>query len=91
MDLAYHGIDYKKFNKNAMYSLLVERFLWVYKELGEDAKILVNFRDWGDSMNFYPCRVFRLLAFLAKLPEHCRPFGVMVEELGKYLPEEVRV
>ena len=87
--MCYHGIDYKIFNKNAIIGLLVKRFHWVYQNLGNDAKILINLRDWADTMNFYPCRVFRIVAFLCKLPKECRPFGIMIEELGKYLPEEV--
>ena len=42
-------------------------------------------------MNYYPARVFRLVRFIAKLPKETRPMGILYEELGKYLPEEVAV
>ena len=91
IDLVYHGINYKMFNARAMCDLLLKRLQWIYVNLSFDSKVFINIRDYSDCMNYYPARVFRLVNFIGNLPKETRPFGILYEELGKYLPEEVAV
>jgi len=36
-----------------------------------------------------PKRIFKVVNYLSSLPPNERPFGLMYEETGKYLPEEL--
>ena len=58
--------------------------------LSPDAKIMVNLRDFPDSMVYQMERLFTVVDFLGSLPTAQRPFGLLFEEpTGKFLPEEV--
>ena len=91
LDLAYHGIDYKKFGFKQIKELILERLRWVKDNLGFHSKAFVNFRDWYTAMEKYPIRVLKLVRFLSSLDASIRPFAIMVEEFGKNLPEKVGV
>ena len=91
MDLVYRGIDYKKFKVEAINDLLHERLRWIRKHLANDAKVFINFRDLPDGMVKKPKRIFKVIRFLSSLPKDERPFGLVTEESGKYLPEQLGV
>ena len=82
IDLVYHAIDYKVFNAKKMCHLLMSRLKWIHENLGSDSKVFINLRDFSDSMNYYPARVFRLVNFIGRIEPPFRPFGIMYEELG---------
>lgn len=88
-DSVWSGIDYKKFKVNVIKRLLSERMAWCRKNLTEDSKIIFNFRDLPDAMIKKPKRIFKIVNYLSSLPPNERPFGLIFEESGKYLPEEL--
>ena len=91
LDLADSSVDYTKFTMEKLCDVLLERMDWTLKNLAQQAKIFVNFRDFPATMEEAPERVFSVLSFLAKQPEDIRKhLGVMYEEpTGNYLPEEM--
>ncbi|KAJ7385893.1 hypothetical protein OS493_013929 [Desmophyllum pertusum] len=89
MDLVYRGIDYKKFKVEAINDLLSERMAWIRKHLSQDSKVFVNLRDLPDAMIKRPKRIFKVISYLSSLPPNERPFGLVYEESGKYLPEQL--
>ncbi|XP_071806481.1 uncharacterized protein [Asterias amurensis] len=89
VDLSDGVYDFTKFTMDDMCSLIKKWIRWVKKNLNKDAKVLINLRDITDVMPTHPIRVFKLVEYLAKLPEDIRPFGVIFEEAkGSCLPEE---
>ena len=91
MDLVYRGIDYKKFKVEKINQLLSDRLKWIRENLSPDAKIFINLRDLPDGMVKKPKRVFKVIRYLSSLPPNERPFGLVTEESGKYLPEQISV
>ena len=91
MDLVYQGIDYKKFKVETINKVLSERLEWCRSELSQDAKIFINLRDLPDAMIKKPKRLFKVVRYLSSLPSNERPFGLLYEESGKYLPEQLAV
>ena len=90
IDLAIKSINWEKFTMDDIFTLLTERFEWSRKNLSQDAKIMVNLRDFPDAMVYEMERLFSLVDYIASMPEAERPFGIMFEEpTGKFLPEEV--
>ena len=72
--------------------ILKKRIVWIKNKnnLGSEAKIFVNFRDFCDAMfdNVEP--ILKLVAYLSSLDLNLRPFGLLFEEArGTYMPEEV--
>ncbi|XP_073244954.1 uncharacterized protein [Porites lutea] len=88
-DLVWAGIDFSKFKVADINQLFSERMEWCRKNLSKDCKIFINFRDLPDGMMKKPKRILRVIRYLSSLPQEERPFGLMTEESGKYLPEEV--
>ena len=88
-DLVWAGIDYKKFKVRDMNKLFSERMKWCRENLSKDCRILFNLRDLPDGMKKKPKRIFKVVRYLSSLPPDERPFGLVTEESGKYLPEEV--
>ena len=88
-DLVYRGIDYKKFTVKEMCSLFSSRMMWLRENISKDCRILFNLRDLPDGMTRKPKRIFKVVHYLSSLPENERPFGLIFEESGKYLPEEL--
>ena len=88
-DLVWAGIDYTKFKVAAINRLLSERMAWCRENLSKDSKIFINIRDLPDGMVKKPKRIFKVIRYLSSLPQDERPFGLVLEESGKYLPEEV--
>ena len=70
--------------------ILRKRINWTKDNLDQNAKILVNFRDFPDAMRKGPETVLRITAFLGSLDRDLQPFGLMFEEpTGNFLPDEV--
>jgi len=90
-DLVYKAIDYKKFNGKKICELFSHRFKWIRENLSRDSLIFINLRDLPDCMMRKPRRVFKVINYLSSLPADERPFGIVFEEQGKYLPEELGV
>ena len=88
-DLVWAGIDFTKFKVKAINELFLERMDWCRENLSKDSKIFINLRDLPDAMVKKPKRVFKVVKYLSSLPPEKRPFGLVTEESGKYLPEEV--
>ena len=91
IDLADGSVDYKKFTMEKLCDILLQRIDWTLKNLSQEAKIYVNFRDFPSAMEEAPERVFSVLSFLAKQPPDIRKhIGILYEEpTGNYLPEEM--
>ncbi|XP_078375464.1 uncharacterized protein LOC144658855 isoform X2 [Oculina patagonica] len=91
MDLVYKGIDYKKFKVEKINELLSERLAWIRENLSQDSKVFINLRDLPDGLIKKPKRIFKVIRYLSSLPPNERPFGLVYEESGKYLPEQLGV
>ena len=90
IDLAIDSINWEVFTVQDMCQLLSERIKWSRQKLSPNAKIMVNLRDFPDSMVYQMERLFTVVDFLGSLPATERPFGLLFEEpTGKFLPEEV--
>ena len=89
LDLVWAGIDYSNFKVAAINQLLSERMAWCRENLSKDSKIFFNIRDLPDGMVKKTKRIFKVIRYLSSLPPDERPFGLLFEESGKYLPEEV--
>merc|ERR1712180_315232 len=87
LDLLYYNIDYKVFNAEAMCDLVIQRLQWIQENLGADSLACINIRDFAEAMKYYPNRVFKIVNFVSSLKPPLRPFAILYEELGKYLPE----
>ena len=71
-------------------TLLKDRINWIKQNLSPDAKIMINFRDFSDSMFKDITNNLQITFFLGSLPEEIRPWGILFEEpTGNYLPEEL--
>ena len=92
IDLADSRIDWNKFTVDSVNQVLVDRIQWVKKNLANDAKVFVNFRDFSIAMES-PDSARRLLSvaeFLARLPTDSRPLGLVFEEpTGKNFPAQL--
>ena len=91
MDLVYRGIDYKKFKVEKINQLLSDRLKWIRENLSPDSKVFIKLRDLPDGMVKKPKRVFKVIRYLSSLPPNERPFGLVTEESGKHLPEQIGV
>ena len=78
----------KKPGLNRVNQLLFERMAWCRKNLSRVSKIFINIRELPDGMAKKPKRIFKVIRYLSSLPD-VRPFGLLFEESGKYLPEDV--
>ena len=89
LDLVWAGIDYRHFKVAAIKQLLYDRMAWCRENLSKDCKILFNLRDLPDGMVKKPRRILKIVNYLSSLPPEERAFGLVFEESGKYLPEEL--
>ena len=89
LDLAWTGINYKKFKVEDINRLLSKRMAWCRKRLSKNSRIFINIRDLPYGMVKAPQRVFKVVRHLSSLPPADRPFGLMYEESGNNLPEEL--
>ena len=90
-DLVWQGIDYKRFKIEAICELFSQRIAWCRANLAKNARVLFNIRDLPEGMKTKPKRILKAVRYLASLPPAERPFGIIFEESGKYLPEELGV
>ena len=90
-DLVYRGINYDQFTIDDNCKLMRDRLKWIRENLDPAARVVFNIRDLPDAMTSKPERVLQVVRYLSSLPENERPFGIIFEESGKYLPEELHV
>jgi len=89
IDLADPRFDWNgKFTIWDFCQLLLKRIDWCYDNLSSDSKVMINFRDFSFAMKGKNSlvRVLTVVKFLANLPKQC--FGICIEEMGKFLPED---
>lgn len=93
MDLANKDCDWGgKWTVEAHCQMLLRLFRWVRREIYQDARILVNVRDFGLCMASTPKRLLEFVRFLASLPPEERIFAFVFEDvLGDSLPEELEM
>ena len=81
--------DFDKFTIEQYNAQMLSLVKWVKANLSKDAKILVNFRDIMECLENCPERVFSTAKFLVTLPKELELFGLVFEDSGKSIPEEV--
>ena len=69
--------------------LLLKWIRWTKTEIHKDARVLINLRDFAASMSRAPERVLEIVEFVASLPPYERLFGILYEDLGDSLPQEL--
>ena len=69
--------------------LLLKWIRWTKAEIHKDARVLINLRDFAASMSRAPERVLETVEFVASLPPYERLFGILYEDLGDSLPQEL--
>ena len=69
--------------------LLLKWIRWTKAEIHKDARVLINLRDFAASMSRAPERVLEIVEFVASLPSDERLFGILYEDLGDSLPQEL--
>ncbi|XP_065191036.1 uncharacterized protein LOC135822240 [Sycon ciliatum] len=69
--------------------LMMKYFRWTRREVHPSAKLMINLRDFAAAMAQAPGRVLEVVRFLACLPTEERIFGIVYEDLGESLPEEL--
>ena len=70
----------------------MRRITWIKGNLDQNAKILINFRDFTEAMIKNPEFVYKIAYFLSALPPNQRPFGLMFEEpTGNIMPSKLGV
>jgi len=89
IDLNYYKIDYDKFNMDEACKYIMNRVEWIRENLSKDSLILMNFRDFPSTMQLHPERVEHITRYLSSLPKDQRIFGLIFEDLGEILPEEL--
>jgi len=88
-DLMYYQIDYDTFNMHKICHYFIDKVNWIRTNLSPKSLILVNIRDFSQTMEFEPDRVGYFVNFLASLPPAQRILGIAFEDLGKVLPEKL--
>ena len=79
-----------KFTVDDMCQLILKWMRWVYDNINEKARLMLNFRDFPIAMAQTPERLLKIVNFLAKLPPDTRMFGLAFEDpMGEFLPEEL--
>ena len=79
-----------EFTVNDMCRLIEKWMNWVYDNINEKARILINFRDLPLVMNTVPQRLLRVVEFLSTMPLSKRMFALAFEDpMGESMPEEL--
>ncbi|XP_033106326.1 uncharacterized protein LOC117108423 [Anneissia japonica] len=89
IDLVYYKIDYEKMNMDEVCKYLKDKIDWIRSNLSKDSLILLNFRDFTATMLQHPERVRHIVNYLASLPKRKRIMGVIFEDLGAGIPEQL--
>lgn len=91
VDTAHTGFAWDAaFPVSAWVDGIVSWTRWMRREMGADARVIVNFRDLPKGMLRHADRVVAMTAGLARLARDVRPAALLFEEpFGEYLPCEV--
>lgn len=82
IDLVYYKVDYEKFNMERVCKMMNDRIEWIWQNLGQDAQVFINLRDFGDAMTSHPERIWKFTNFLSNLKKKIA--GLAYEDVGKY-------
>ena len=88
-DLMYHKIDYKRFNMEEVCKFMKKKIDWIRIHLSPDSLIIVNIRDFSNTMVHHPGRVWHVINYLARLPPNERVTGVAYEDMGRSLKDHL--
>jgi len=88
-DLMYYKIDYDEFDMDEICWYFWDKVQWIRANLSPKSLILVNIRDFSQTMEFEPHRVGHFVNFLSSIPPEERILGIAFEDLGKVLPEQL--
>jgi len=89
LDLNSYTIDYEKFNMDELCKYTLERVEYIRENFSKDSLILINMRDFSNTMSLYPERIYQFTHFFSSLPEDQRILGLAFEDLGMTLPQEL--
>jgi len=90
-DLMYYKIDYDKFEMWKICKYFMDKVAWIRDNMSPESLILINIRDFSQTMELEPYRVGHFVNFLSSLPCEERITGIAFEDLGKVLPEQLGV
>jgi len=88
-DLMYYKIDYEEFDMDEICDYFMDKVEWIRANLSPKSLILINIRDFSQTMEAEPQRVGHFVNFLSSLPREERILGIIFEDLGKVLPEQL--
>jgi len=88
-DLMYYKIDYDEFDMDEICWYFRDKVRWIRANLSPKSLILINIRDFSQTMEFEPHRVGHFVNYLSSLPLEERILGIAFEDLGKVLPEQL--
>ena len=89
MDLNFYKLDYEVFTMERLCEFARDKFAWVRENLGRDAMISINIRDFSSCMKNHPDRVWYVVNYLSRLPIDERISGIAYEDIGRALNEEL--
>ena len=91
VDLADPNCEWDtKFTVNDMCKLIAKWMNWVYDNINDKARILINFRDLPLVMTTAPERLLKIVEFLSTMAPKKRMFALAFEDpMGESLPEEL--
>ena len=80
VDLADDKVEWgTRFTVHDMCNLIKKWMNWVYDNIYEKARILLNFRDLPIAMRQYPGRLLSVVRFPSEMPVEKRMFGLAFE------------
>jgi len=88
-DLMYYKIDYDEFDMEEICWYFKDKVDWIRANLSPRSLILINIRDFSQTMEFEPHRVGYFVNFVSSLPPEERILGLIFEDLGKVLPAQL--
>jgi len=88
-DLMYYKIDYDDFDMDEVCWYFRDKVDWIRANLSPRSLILINIRDFSQTMEHEPHRVGHFVNFLSSLPPEERILGIAFEDLGKVLPQQL--
>ena len=88
-DLSDYRIDYKLFNMKKFCDFMMAKVDWIRKNLAEDSMIILNIRDFSNTMRDHPDRMWYIVNYLSRLPSDKKLTGIGFEDMGKHLMEHL--
>jgi len=88
-DLMYYAIDYDEFDMEDICEYFMDKVKWIRCNLDSKSDILINIRDFSQTMEHEPHRVGYFVHYLSSLSPADRILGIIFEDLGKVLPEQL--